>query len=236
MRINIYQFSSGQLLSFVWLCDPMDYSMPGFPVLHYLPEFAQTHVHWVKDSDPTILFHVSPFSSHLQSFLAPRSFQMNQFFASGGQSVGVSASASVIPMNIQNWFPSENYTWVSEWVKSLSRVQIFVILWTVAYQAPLSMGLSRQEYWSGLPFPSPVDLPHPGIKPGSPALDADTLTSEPPIIPTSALLTMLKPLTMWITINCGKFLKRWEYQITWPASWETSMQVRKQQLELDTEQ
>ena len=52
----------------------------------------------------------------------------------------------------------------------------------------------------------------------------------------SALLTMTKPLTVWITINCGKFWKRWEYQITWPASWEIYMQVRKQQLELDMEQ
>ena len=53
----------------------------------------------------------------------------------------------------------------------------------------------------------------------------------------SALLTMPKPLTVWITINCGKFFKRWEYrQTTWSASWETSMQVRKQQLELDMEQ
>ena len=52
----------------------------------------------------------------------------------------------------------------------------------------------------------------------------------------SALLTMLKPLTVWITRNCGKFWKRWEYQTTWPASWETCMQVRKQQLELDMEQ
>ena len=52
----------------------------------------------------------------------------------------------------------------------------------------------------------------------------------------SALLTMLKPLTVWITINCGKFWKRWEYQTTWPASWETCMQVRMQQLELDMKQ
>ena len=52
----------------------------------------------------------------------------------------------------------------------------------------------------------------------------------------SALLTMPKPLTVWITINCGKFFKRQEYQTTWPASWETYMQVRKQQLELDMEQ
>ena len=52
----------------------------------------------------------------------------------------------------------------------------------------------------------------------------------------SALLTTPKPLTVWITINCGKFWKRWEYQTTWPASWEICMQVRKQQLELDMEQ
>jgi len=52
----------------------------------------------------------------------------------------------------------------------------------------------------------------------------------------SALLTMPKLLTLWITTNCGKFLKGWEYQTTWPASWETYMQVRKQQLELDMEQ
>ena len=51
-----------------------------------------------------------------------------------------------------------------------------------------------------------------------------------------ALLTTPKPLTAWITTNCGKFLKRWEYQTTWPASWETCMQVKKQQLELDMEQ
>ena len=55
-------------------------------------------------------------------------------------------------------------------VKLLSRVRLFATPWTVAYYAPLSMGLSRQEYWSGLPFPSPEDLPDPGIKPSSPAL------------------------------------------------------------------
>ena len=55
-----------------------------------------------------------------------------------------------------------------------------VTLWTVAHQVPPSMGFSRQEYWSGSPFPSPGDLPDPGIKPKSPALQADALTSEPP--------------------------------------------------------
>ena len=53
---------------------------------------------------------------------------------------------------------------------------------------------------------------------------------------TCSLLTMPKPLTVWITTNCGKFWKRWEYQSTWPVSWEICMQVRKQQLELDMEQ
>ena len=55
-------------------------------------------------------------------------------------------------------------------VKSLSHVRLFATSWTVAYQAPLSMGFSRQEYWSGLPFSSPGDLPYPGMEPGSPAL------------------------------------------------------------------
>ena len=55
-------------------------------------------------------------------------------------------------------------------VKLLSRVWLFATPWTVAYQAPPSMGFSRQEYWSGLPFPTPGDLPDPGIKPGSPEL------------------------------------------------------------------
>ena len=65
-------------------------------------------------------------------------------------------------------------------MKSLSPVRLFATPWTVARQAPLSMGFSRQEYWSGLPFPSSGDLSNPGIEPGSPALQADALSSEPP--------------------------------------------------------
>ena len=68
-------------------------------------------------------------------------------------------------------------------MKSLSRVQLFVTPWTVAYQAPPSMGFSRQEYWSGVLFPPPGDLPHPGIKPMSPvapALAGGVFTTEPP--------------------------------------------------------
>ena len=64
-------------------------------------------------------------------------------------------------------------------VKLLSCVRLFATTWTIAHQAPPSMGFSRQEYWSGLPFPSPGDLPIPGTEPGSPALQADSLPSEP---------------------------------------------------------
>ena len=65
-------------------------------------------------------------------------------------------------------------------VNSLSRVWVFVTPWTVAYQAPLSVEFSRQESWSGLPFPSPEDLPNPGIELESPALKAEALPSEAP--------------------------------------------------------
>ena len=78
-------------------------------------------------------------------------------------------------------------------VKSLSRVQLFATPWTVAHQAPLSTGFSRQDYWSGLPFPSPGDLPDPGIEPRSPALQADALTSEPPGKPECAVHGYLTP-------------------------------------------
>ena len=162
----------------------MNYSTPGLPVHHQLPESTQTHVHWVGDTiqlshlnnyffsklmyifssvqfshsvvsdslwshepqhakppcpsptsgiysnpcpssqgcHPTISFSVVPFSSHLQSFPASGSFQMSQLFASGGQSIGVSASASVLPMNIQDWSPVGWTGWISLLSKGLSRV------------------------------------------------------------------------------------------------------------------
>ena len=65
-------------------------------------------------------------------------------------------------------------------VKLFNHVRLFVTPWTTAYQAPQSMEFSRQEYWSGLPFPSPGDLPDPRIEPGSPAMQVDALPSEPP--------------------------------------------------------
>ena len=67
-------------------------------------------------------------------------------------------------------------------VKSLSCVRLFATPWSIAHQAPLSMGFSRQEYWSELPFPSPGDLPNPGIELRSSSLQAAALTSEPPML------------------------------------------------------
>ena len=103
------------ILSFLWLnfssvtqscqtlCDPMDHSTPGFAVHHQLLEFTQTHAHWVSDVPPISSF-VIPFSSHLRSFPASGSFAVSQFFPTGGQSIGVSASTSVLSMYIQDWF------------------------------------------------------------------------------------------------------------------------------------
>ena len=85
--------------------------------------------------------------------------------------------------------------WQKVKVKSLSRVRLFATPRTVAHQAPLSMGFSRQEYWSGLPFPSPGDLPDPGIEPRSPALQA-ALTSEPQGKPMAESEEKLKSLLM----------------------------------------
>ena len=99
----------------------MDCSTPGLPVHDHLSELAQTHVHQVGDAiQPS--HPVVPFSSCPQSFQASGSFTMSQLFASGGQSIGVSASASVLPMNIQDWFPLGLTCLISLQAKGLSRV------------------------------------------------------------------------------------------------------------------
>ena len=87
-------------------------------------------------------------------------------------------------------------------VESLSHVRLFATPWTIAYQAPPSMGFSRQQCWSGLPFPSPGDLPNPGIEPQSPALWADALPSEPPEKPGWEL--MLRTFTIYSLSNFQK--------------------------------
>ena len=93
-------FSSVQLLSGVRLCHPMNRSTSGLPVHHQLQESTQTHVHRVNDAHPTISSSIIPFSSCPHSFPASGYFPLSQFFASGGRSIGTSASASVLPMNI----------------------------------------------------------------------------------------------------------------------------------------
>ena len=115
-----FQFSS-VTQSCPTLCNSMDCSMPGFPDHHQMLELAQTHVHQVGDAS-NHLISVVPFSSCLQSFPAPGSFQMSQLFASGGHSTGVSTSESVLPMNIQDWFPLGWTGWISLQSKGLSRV------------------------------------------------------------------------------------------------------------------
>jgi len=115
----------------------MNRSTPGLPVYHQLPEFTQTHVHWVSDAiqpSPAISSSVVPFSSCLQSLPAvpfsscpqslpaSESFPVSQLFAWGGQSTGVSALASFLPKNTQGWSPSEWTGWISLQSKGLSRV------------------------------------------------------------------------------------------------------------------
>ena len=111
-------YHSVQSLSRVQLCYPMDCSTLGLRVHHQLLELVQTHVHWVGDTiNHLILCHPLPLP-----FPASGSFPMSQFFASGGQSIGVSASASVLPANNQDWFPLGWTGLICLQFKGLSRV------------------------------------------------------------------------------------------------------------------
>ena len=104
------------------LCNPMDCSTPGFPVHHQLPELTQTHVHQVGDAIQPSYPLSSPSPLNLQSFPASGAFQMSQLVASGGQRIGVSASASVLPMNMQDSFPLGLTGWISLQSKGFSRI------------------------------------------------------------------------------------------------------------------
>ena len=132
------QFSS---VTHLWptLCDPMDCSRPGFPVHHQLPELLKliSISQWYH---PTISFSIIGFSSHHQSFLASRIFLVSQFFASGGQSIGVSASTSVFPVNIgKYWFPLGWTGWILQ-CKELSRVFSNTTVWKhQSFSAHLSL-------------------------------------------------------------------------------------------------
>ena len=124
LKIQTYrpveQNSSWRMGTCLAIWGPMACSMPGFPVLHYLPEFTQTHVHWISDAIQP--FFVIPFSFCLQSFQASGAFPMSWLFASDFQNTGVSALVSVLPMNIQGWFPLGLIDLISLLFKGLSKV------------------------------------------------------------------------------------------------------------------
>ena len=118
-------------LSHVWLCDPMNCSMPDLSVLHYLPEFSQTHVHWVVMlSYHLILCHLLLLLKDCpQSFSALGSFPVSRPFALGGQIIGTSASASVFPVNIQGWFPLGSTGLIFLQSKGFSKVFSRTTIW-----------------------------------------------------------------------------------------------------------
>ena len=132
-------------------CDPTDCSTSDFPVLHH--EFVQTHVHWVRGA--TISYSVIPFSSCILCFPASRSFPGSQHFASGGQIIGASTSASVLPMNIQGLFPLRWTDLISLMSKGLSRVfsstavQQYQLFGTLALR---SNSTSIHDYWKDYSF------------------------------------------------------------------------------------
>ena len=159
----------------------MDCSTPVFPVHHQLPELAQTQVHWVSDAIQ---------SSHPLSSTFTPAFNLSQYHRLFQWVSSLCWVAKILEFQLQH----QSFQWTfrlliaTGWcskcfthinliftitcslvcvLSHFSHVWFFVFLWTVAYQAPLSMGFSRQEYWSGLPCPPPWDLLDPGIKPSS---------------------------------------------------------------------
>ena len=115
-----FQFSSVTQLC-PTLFEPMDYSTPGLPVHHELPEFTQTHVHWAGDAtQPSHPLSPSPPAFNLSQHQGL--FKWVSSFASGGQSIGVSASTPVLPMNTQDWSPLGWTGWISLQSKELSKV------------------------------------------------------------------------------------------------------------------
>ena len=192
--------------------DPMNRSTPGLPVHHQLPEFTQTHDNRVSDA-------IQP--SHPLSSPSPPALNLSQH---QGLFKWVSSShqvAKVLEFQLQHqsfqWLPR---TWldllsVQGTLKSpfqhcsskasilhFSCVQLFATLWTVAYQVPLSMGFSRQEYWNELPHPPPRDLPNPGTEHASlksPALAGGVLYHYHYLqSPETTLLLFFSPSRVWL--------------------------------------
>ena len=154
----IFEFYSNFVQVFWTLYDAIDCSTPGFPVLHCLSELAQTHAHWVNDTiQPS--HPLSPsYPTALNIFQHPKLFQWGHLFTSGGQSIGASASASILPMNIQDWFPLGWTGWISLQSKGLSR---FFSNYTVQSINSLVLSFlysptvtSIHDYWKNHSFPS----------------------------------------------------------------------------------
>ena len=154
-----HQFSSAVQL-YPTLCDPMDCSMPDLSVPHQLPEFTQTYVHWVSDALNLLIF-CRPLLLPPSIFQASGSFQMSQFSASSGQKTGVSASASVLPMNIQDWFPLGWTGWFSLQSKGLSRVFSNTTVSKYSIMPRLIL-MSRRQVFQIKPFPFHHLLLHTG--------------------------------------------------------------------------
>ena len=235
---------------------------------------------------PTTSSSVIPFSSHPQSFPASGSFQMSQLFAWGGQSIGVSASTSVLPMNTRDWFHLGWTVWISLQSKGLSRVfsnttvqkhQFFgesrkiksdtvspsichevmgpdamtLVFWMLSFKPTFSLSsftFIKRLLSSSLSAIRVVSSAYLGLLIFLPAV----LTPACAILPLKKLIYKFKESEItWpqdgsigtkfensiYYLNFMYYLwKRWEYQTTWPASWETCMQIRKQWLEMDMEQ
>ena len=136
---------------------PLDYSMPGFPVLHHLLEFAQTHVHWIGDANRLIL--CCPCLLLPSIFPSIRVCSKSWVFASGDQSIGASASVAVLPVNIQGWFSLGLTGLISLLSKGLSRVfsnttvqkHQFFGVWLIAslnYAGPFAMTRQWSVVWT----------------------------------------------------------------------------------------
>ena len=138
-----------QSLSRVWLCSPIDCSMIGFPVLHPSPGVYSNSYPLSWWCHPTTSSSAIPFSFCLQSFSASGSFQMSQLFPSGGQSIGVSASTSVLPVNIQDWLSLGLSGLISLQSKGLSRVFSNTLVQKHQY---FSAFTSIHDYWKNHSF------------------------------------------------------------------------------------
>ena len=203
----------------------MNCSTPGLPVHHQLLEFTQIHVHRVGDA-------IQP-SQTLSSPSPPALHPSQQKVFSNESTLPTrwpkywSFSFSISPSNEHLGLISFRMDWLD-----LPAVQ-------GTLKSLLQHHCSKASILQCSAFFT-VQLSHPYMNAGKTiALTRQTFIGKVMSLlfnMLSRLLTMPKTLTVWITINCGKFWKRWEYQTTWPASWETYMQVRKQQLELDMEQ